>query len=391
MGKHAITLFLFCVIFMFACRKEDFISPTLVQAEAIMEEYPDSALQLLNSIQFPEKHSEEDHATWCLLITEARDKNYVEHTSDSVINVAVAYFDKQKDWVRKAQAYYYGGRVNEELAQLEDALAYYLKARSYAKKTTDYHLQGLINMYIGNLQWYLNRQDVALIAHKDAYAYFLADADTLSCGYTLRDIGRVYMASKQADSASFYLRQALTIAEKFVKLSLQASVESDLAILYEEKGEYTKALKYAFLSVNHTPDREKLSSCYLVIGTSFYKMNCLDSAQFYLEQGLSSTQLYTRAGANRALSILYKHQKDYVLSDQYLSDYVYCRDSIEARYDAPKMKELEVRYNNEKAEHEKDRLLQDQKKYAIAVDIVFCSWVICFSWRLFALSKTNKT
>lgn len=161
-------------------------------------------------------------------------------------------------WVkRKVQAYYYGGRVNEELAQLENALAYYLKARSYAKETTDYHLQGLINMYIGDLQWRLNRQDVALIAHKEAYTSFLADIDTLSCGYTLRDIGRVYMASKQADSASFYLKQALTIAEKFEKLSLQASVENDLAILYKEKGEYAKALKYAFLSVSHTFDREK--------------------------------------------------------------------------------------------------------------------------------------
>lgn len=56
---------------------------------------PDSSLILLESIPSPEKLSEEDYATGCLLMTQARDKNYVEHTSDSVIGVAVRYFEKQ--------------------------------------------------------------------------------------------------------------------------------------------------------------------------------------------------------------------------------------------------------------------------------------------------------
>lgn len=108
-----------------------------------------------------------------------------------------------------------------------------------------------------------------------------------------------------------------------------------------------------------------------MIGTSYHKMNRLDSAQFYLEQASSSTQLYTRAGANHALSALYKQQKEYALSEQYLSEYVDCRDSIEAIYNAPKMKELEVRYSKEKAEHEKDRLLQDQKNMQLLLILSF--------------------
>ena len=60
---------------------------------------PDSSLILLESIPSPEKLSEEDYATWCLLMTQARDKNYVEHTSDSVIGVAVRYFEKQGPFI----------------------------------------------------------------------------------------------------------------------------------------------------------------------------------------------------------------------------------------------------------------------------------------------------
>ena len=62
-----------------------------------MSEHPDSALFLLEQVAALEKMPERDYATWCLLITEARDKNYIEHTSDSLINVAIQYFEKKKD------------------------------------------------------------------------------------------------------------------------------------------------------------------------------------------------------------------------------------------------------------------------------------------------------
>jgi hypothetical protein len=49
-------------------------------------------------------------------VTQARDKNYVEHTSDSVIDIAVRYFVGQEDPHRKAHAYYCKGRVLSDLA-----------------------------------------------------------------------------------------------------------------------------------------------------------------------------------------------------------------------------------------------------------------------------------
>lgn len=33
--------------------------------------------------------SKEQHADWCLLVTQARDKNYIQHTSDSLISVCL--------------------------------------------------------------------------------------------------------------------------------------------------------------------------------------------------------------------------------------------------------------------------------------------------------------
>ena len=97
---------LLAFIIFFSCHQVSQQHPILEQAEKVMSEHPDSALFLLEQVAAPEKMPERDYATWCLLITEARDKNYIEHTSDSLINVAIQYFEKKKDINRLSEAYY---------------------------------------------------------------------------------------------------------------------------------------------------------------------------------------------------------------------------------------------------------------------------------------------
>ena len=62
-------------IIFFSCHQVSQQHPILEQAEKVMSEHPDSALFLLEQVATPEKMPERDYATWCLLITEARDKN----------------------------------------------------------------------------------------------------------------------------------------------------------------------------------------------------------------------------------------------------------------------------------------------------------------------------
>ena len=97
MKKLICSIFLLLILSLVACRQHPHVLPLLHEAETLMPDHPDSSLILLESVLSPEKLSAEDYATWCLLITQARDKNYVEHTSDSLIGVAVRYFEKRKD------------------------------------------------------------------------------------------------------------------------------------------------------------------------------------------------------------------------------------------------------------------------------------------------------
>ena len=96
-GYYIFLLFLFLLV---GCRQRTII-PLLEKAEALMNSAPDSSQLLLESVERPEELPAEEYATWCLLITQAWDKNYLEHTSDSVIDIAVRYFAGQEDPHRK--------------------------------------------------------------------------------------------------------------------------------------------------------------------------------------------------------------------------------------------------------------------------------------------------
>lgn len=68
----------------------------LVQADSLMQKSPDSALHFLEKI-YPEKlKSLEDQAYYALLVTQAQDKNYIFQENDSLIRVAVQYYDSIK-------------------------------------------------------------------------------------------------------------------------------------------------------------------------------------------------------------------------------------------------------------------------------------------------------
>ena len=81
------------LLFLSSCtsRKENQL---LLHADSLMTEFPDSALIFLESIPFPQKLSRGDRALYALLLTQARHKNYVTLSDDSLIKVAVNYYGK---------------------------------------------------------------------------------------------------------------------------------------------------------------------------------------------------------------------------------------------------------------------------------------------------------
>ena len=139
------------LLFLLACNRAGEHEALFKQVENIVNERPDSAMALLERIEQPETLPDAEWHWGALLWTQAKDKLFIRHTSDSLINGVVAYYDTHGDNHQKALAYYYKGRVNSDLGQLREATTAYLTASGYAKETDDVNLSYGILSQIGTL------------------------------------------------------------------------------------------------------------------------------------------------------------------------------------------------------------------------------------------------
>ena len=128
MKKNIVFLLILIPIIWISCDGMGHQTIDFRKVENLMPQHPDSALMLLEQIENKENLSRKDKVHYYLLLTEAEDKTYVTHTTDSLISIAADYYEKTDDLGRKAKAWYYKGRINQDLGHPLKAQEYYLKA-----------------------------------------------------------------------------------------------------------------------------------------------------------------------------------------------------------------------------------------------------------------------
>lgn len=134
MRKRTIALIAILTALLAACTEKTDYNTLLVRADSLMNLHPDSALHMLESISTDSLSTKADRAYHALLLTQARDKNYMVQTDDSLIQVAVRYYDTHEDALLQARAYYYWGCVYRDMKKAEEAVTSFLTANILAKK-----------------------------------------------------------------------------------------------------------------------------------------------------------------------------------------------------------------------------------------------------------------
>ena len=151
-SRHTIYI---CGILLFlmitGCRKQYPVEEKLLQAETVMNEYPDSALNLLKGIAQPELQTQAHHARYALLYSQALDKNYIDLTSDSLINIAVDYYKDRDDVRAKFFSFYYLGRIYTNANNPTQATLAYMEAEQLVDELGDDYATGLLYNQMGTI------------------------------------------------------------------------------------------------------------------------------------------------------------------------------------------------------------------------------------------------
>ena len=332
--------------------------PELAQAENIMYAYPDSALHVLEKMTPPKVTDKYQYATWCLLLSQAKIKNYIELESDSLISIGYKYFQQQENPQRKSLAGYLEGiYYNDEKHDAETALKYHLEAAAKIEKTEDYQLAYFIYAGIGEIYVFRSLPDYAIDAFQKAYNFAKLSNNKVHISLALSYLGRAYSIKPDADKSISYYKKALEVArETEDKTSITISL-NELAIVYEAFFKnYKQALVYALEALRINGEKESLQN-YLTVGDIYRQLNMNDSAQYYLNKAATSNNIYTVCGAYQSLYYLNRTiPNNYAKAMAYCDKFYTCIDSITKIKHGKEIIAMKEKYDHEKLLNEKKTL-----------------------------------
>ena len=281
--------FLLLYTTFFSCRDGGRIESILRTTDSLMEGHPDSALSILRRDSLEICRSGKDYRLWYALSrTEADDKCYILHVSDSTIRAAANYYNSHGSDLQRVRANYLLGRVYCDMHLYGHALTSFNKAIKVESEN-----DSAINRYKARSATWAGYVYEAKGLHKDAlrynklaYGYAKQAGAQVTEVYSLRDIGRSYSYLKQNNTAIPYYRQAAKKAKAIGDANLYNMVMEELAGIYIEEGQLDdaySALNTPFLA---TTDKD-ISSHYYVWAYYFEHTGQLDSAVAYNKRGMS--------------------------------------------------------------------------------------------------------
>ena len=369
-------LFGLLLLFLLACNRAGEHEALFRQVESVVAERPDRAMVLLKRVENPALLSREEMARYYLLWTEAADKAYVEHTTDSLITIATDYYEETDDLTRRAKAWYYRGRINQDLARPLKAQEYYLKALRDEEQIRDYALLGRIHNHIGTLYTYQEVYDKALPHQKEAVENFRLLGDSTGQVFALRDLSRVFLMLGRQDSAMLCDEKAISLMSKRVVLSTY----TELASLYmaEQRMDEARELLRTVLRNKAIRPTTKYPA-YLVLGELLKQCGQLDSARYYLQACVDSAlSSETRAGGLYYLKEIAFEHKRWVEAAALARRYEILCDSIRMEQRSESIRKYQALYDYQEAERQlaiaQAHTARNERNFILAVG--FCAVVL---------------
>ena len=364
--------FLFC-----ACSSRERTETSFLQAESLLEEHPDSALQLLQTLPALQKLSHKESARYALLLARATDKCEKSLLPcDSLLNLALNYYDN--DEKERAVALLYKGRLEIEINSTKEAIAHLQEALTILK---DYPKEIEIKRHtlssLGNLYFDVNYYDEAFKAYRELYKCCITDKDK---SVALNSFSLYYCTQDQKDSAIIIQRKALDYALDSGDSSMIGISEFNLSIDYDEFEEPDSALYHARNAIKWFPKGKIPGSYYGHLGSLLYERGeNKDSAIYYLNKNLEDTK--NIAGRGAALLSLYDIEKDlgnYKAASAYLEEHVEILDSMYSTEQYSELQQLINKYNIKIHIREEQIKEQHRLQLIIALFIFCCLLIILF-------------
>lgn len=325
------------------------------QAEALnavadrMQQYPDSALIQIKTINRESLRGRYNKARYALLYSQALDKNYIDVDSDSLISDALQYYRRRGPKTEQAYAFYYSGRIYENRNNIDSAIVQYSHTEELLQDSDNNHLLGLTANALARLYQQQNFIELSKEKYIDAAQVFIQGGSKANALHSY--IGAISMSAilEDYDAVDSYYHVAHDLAAELCDTTqLLNLTKIKAASIIDKSGDYEECIEVlnsAVANYNHgVVPREYysiLSNCYLRLNRpdiaflyAYPQLDAASSSRAQLEAHYILSQIYD---AKQEHSKAYEHS----LRALALSDSLYFAEKETV------LPELYAKYRNE--------------------------------------------
>ena len=265
----------------------------------------------------PGGFNQAERAYYSLLLTQSHYKNYINDTTDAVINEAVDYYEHHGDREKYTRSLLYQGCVYQMMGDAEKAIASYKDAENAAEdgdlENKAFAKLRLATLYADNS----NYADLKIRKYKEALDLYNQLGDKHYQIVCLTDMGGYYRSlPDKRDSALYYINQAIQLSEAehenwflFQNLYQRAEMYCLLTKEYDKaRVDILKAIAAGKDEIDHPRAHYVAAETYLNLGRP-------DSALYYLNHvpasGMMSNHTSDTVMYCRLMSEIAKANKDW--------------------------------------------------------------------------------
>ena len=351
---NSVKQILLCCLLIFSftgCQERKGTASILKEAEALMYTSPDSALQMLETISQPEQLTGKEQADYALLLTQARSRNRITATSDSLIRIATDYFQDSNDNARKAKAFLYLGDVYMDMQNHVEAM----KALKQAEEVLDdaeARTQSLVYSNLG----YLNRK---IANYELAWGYYqkalVIDKTNENSEWIVTNlINMLNLPLSEIQDSTVYYVHLLEKTLLSVNSELQTKAYNNIGVHYYRHNQIEQAINYFQRAIHisvSVPYR-----AYLNLARIYDEKGDTNRADSLYQAALQSPVWATRALIYEALYNRSLHAHRYQEATEYMKRYQLATDSFYTQRQSQEIQELQTKYDFEVLAHKKTEI-----------------------------------
>ena len=351
----------------------------LKEAERIIENYPDSALRLLESLD-TKRSDRNQRALHDLLLTEASYKLYKPIANDSLISSAIVFFEQENDRVHLANAYYYKGVVLYDLGAKEEAVVCLKKAEGLAESLDDELLRNKIYENLAYINLKSSNKELALRYSRRflSSSKVLNDVELLARAYDKLSVSFSLLGN---DSMAAVVYDSITPILSSTSDSAKAYILSNIAMVRLQENKTEEAKSLLLTSVQYLPKANE----YLVLGKIALRQGDKDSACKYLEKAISFNDDYYSRKAYTVLADICSQTGDFKASSMYHKKADSIRHLVEMSKKTSELQAAQLNFDAEEVKAKKDARIRQ-----LLVVTVILFFIIVSSF-IFLYAKIRKS